>query len=1112
MRCGKLFVGWWLLTMVLTARGIGADEPATADAKLEPAGKTPALLDTGVGLKAPAGFKVELFADDPLAHDIFSMTIDSHGRVVVAGKGYVKILHDDDGDGRADRATLFSDVPKSGAHGLCFDGDDLICTGDNAVMRLRDANGDGVADGRPEIWTKQTQPLKHSEHGANGIVKGPDGWFYVVCGNDAGVSEAHATTPHSPVKKPNCGAIVRFSPDGKQSEIVAHGFRNPYDLDFNEHGHLFTVDSDGERDQYLPWYTPTRLFDVAIGQHHGWVLRGWQHSWNRPEYFVDNVPRLAEFGRGSPTGVVVYRHRQFPERYRGSVLNACWTLGRVYHCPLTPKGSSYESQKEIFLETTGDVGFAPVDLAVGPRGDLFIAIGGRGTRGGVFRVSYTGDRPANPGSEKPVTADDSTTRLLEVLNADQRLASWSRTKWEPVARKLGKAAFEKAAVDEALSLRLRIAAIEVLVDPFDAPISLELVSQLASSPLGNDLVARAMWAASRVSPESVPKLSLAFLSKKDARVRRAAWESITATEENFPALPWAEILAESDRRVCAAGITAYARRLAHTDSFVKAAMMLEQGLIEDQDVARAFKRRGMADTFFRNVEGLTRKLIAVRELQFLLGDVRTEVTQPSVYAGYIASKPRDAEDDISFWLNSLPKFPSGDRNLDREVARTLGMLGKDESGLVERMAKVSSENTSVEDDIHYLIVLSLLPGPRSEKATRETAYTLVELQHKMRAGQMVPSRNWPLRVGEMFEELCKRDAKLAQTLIDSISFSLPEHSLFATRMPVPLRESAARKLLRASRKLWTDERWTPELVEVIGSLPTDEALPVLREQWSDFVVRDAIVAQLAKTPQAEDRTRFVESLGSVQQQTVEVAAGALARIEWDATADELLAAMQALRQACSAKEFAATRKKMTELLTMWSGQKIAVQETTPANLLADYQPWFDWFARKHPEVARKLHDIGGADAESWKERLATVDWTTGDVPRGKVSFEKRACARCHAGADRLGPDLAGAAGRLSRDDLFTAIVDPNKDVAPLYQTTQVVTRSGKVFQGLIVYESPESTLVQTTPDTTVRITGEEITAMRKGRQSLMPTNLLNGADDRELADLLAYMKTLRVAK
>ncbi|MCE9529058.1 MAG: hypothetical protein K8R36_23670, partial [Planctomycetales bacterium] len=57
---------------------------------------------SALGIQAPDGFEVSLFAGDDLAHDIFSLTTDSKGRIVVAGAGYVKILHDDNKDGKAD--------------------------------------------------------------------------------------------------------------------------------------------------------------------------------------------------------------------------------------------------------------------------------------------------------------------------------------------------------------------------------------------------------------------------------------------------------------------------------------------------------------------------------------------------------------------------------------------------------------------------------------------------------------------------------------------------------------------------------------------------------------------------------------------------------------------------------------------------------------------------------------------------------------------------------------------------------------------------------------------------------------------------------------------------
>ena len=368
-----------------------------------------------LGIRVPDGFEVKRFASDELAHDIHCMTFDASGNVVVAGTGYIKVLLDSDGDGIADSSRLYSDRPKSGLHGMVFDGADLVCTGDNSIMRLRDTDGDGKADGEPIVWSR----LRNPEHGANGLIQGPDGWFYLICGNDAGVTASHAQTTGSPIRDPGSGALVRFSPTGETSEIVADGFRNPYDLSINHHGHVFTVDSDGERDHHLPWYVPTRMFDIAPGEHHGWVNNGWTLSWSRPESFFDNVPRVESFGRGSPTGVAVYRHRQFPSNYHDGVFHCCWTLGRVYFTSLQKEGAGYRGQKEVFLQTIGETGFAPVDIAVGPRGAIWIAIGGRGTQGGIFRISYS-----NASDNSRASAE----KLVEVLSAPQPLSAWSPRK------------------------------------------------------------------------------------------------------------------------------------------------------------------------------------------------------------------------------------------------------------------------------------------------------------------------------------------------------------------------------------------------------------------------------------------------------------------------------------------------------------------------------------------------------------------------------------------------------------------------------------------------------------------------------------------------------------
>src|ERR1051325_11723375 len=82
----------------------------------------PLLAQPNLGLKVPPGFEVVEFADAKLANDIHCMTIDPKGRVVVAGRGYIRILVDDDGDARADRVLEFANEPRDGGQGLLWEG------------------------------------------------------------------------------------------------------------------------------------------------------------------------------------------------------------------------------------------------------------------------------------------------------------------------------------------------------------------------------------------------------------------------------------------------------------------------------------------------------------------------------------------------------------------------------------------------------------------------------------------------------------------------------------------------------------------------------------------------------------------------------------------------------------------------------------------------------------------------------------------------------------------------------------------------------------------------------------------------------------------------------
>ena len=468
-----------------------------------------------------------------------------------------------------------------------------------------------------------------------------------------------------------------------------------------------------------------------------------------------------------------------------------------------------------------------------------------------------------------------------------------------------------------------------------------------------------------------------------------------------------------------------------------------------------------ADCFAACGSDATLPLEAVRLLQIALGDLRTQPGQAEVYSGYVGNLTEkwDPATRASLASQLAPAFPTADSELNRELARLLGMLGADDTPLLPAIVRQWTPESAVEDDIHYLIVASLLPGKRDSEVTAATAHVLARLHAKLEAQGQFASRNWPLRVGEAFDELCRRDPALAPALVACNAFGRAAHAMFAERLQPPLAEVATRTLW--TRCLERGDEPTSELVALVGRLPEGEVHALLASQWDHGGLRDAIVLALAHHPRAGDRSKFVEGLASPQPAVVERAAQALVALGVNCSTPELAAAMRALKQACGAVKQTEPRRSLVKLLNFWTEENSDVEEDPdPARA---WVGWYELFENYYPAAAAELKRSSAADAESWQRRLAAVDWSSGDTVRGRAIFERRTCHRCHEQSGHLGPELKGAVARFSRDDLFTAIVDPNLEVSPTYQTTLIATNDGQVYHGLIVYESPEITLLQTAP-------------------------------------------------
>ncbi len=379
--------------------------------------------------KLPEGFVADLVYDVPNEQGSWvSMTTDDQGRLIAC-----------DQYGFLYRVTLTDDQPKiekieasvGSAQGLLYAFDSLYVMssgsggGNNGpkcepgLYRLRDTTNDDQFD---EV--KFLRLIRgRGEHGPHAIVLSPDKKSIHVCGgNMATMPEIDASRQkqvwqedqiikrypdargHANGVMAPGGWICKTDPEGKSFELVASGFRNEYDFDFDPNGEIFTYDADMEWDVGLPWYRPTRICHAVSGAEFGW--RHGSGKW--PTYYQDSVPPVVEIGPGSPTGVVFGTNAKFPAKYQHAFFASDWSYGIIYAVHLTPSGGTYTGEKEIFCTAPA----LPVtDVVINQHdGAMYFLIGGRRSQSALYRIRYTGSESTEP-AEYPALTDAAKKRM-----------------------------------------------------------------------------------------------------------------------------------------------------------------------------------------------------------------------------------------------------------------------------------------------------------------------------------------------------------------------------------------------------------------------------------------------------------------------------------------------------------------------------------------------------------------------------------------------------------------------------------------------------------------------------------------------------------------------------
>ena len=348
-------------------------------------------------LEVVHGFEVELFASEPLIQDPVDMTVDERGRMYVvempgypldtSGSGRIKMLHDTDGDGYPDQATLF-------AHGLTLPNgimpwkDGVLVTDAPDVLYYEDTDGDGISDVREVILTGFA--LTNPQYNVNNPLYGIDNWIYLSnygtvswtekfadTFGDEGGEIYYASAPDA-VRLPRNAhdRNVRFRPDSFELEMRSNS--SQFGHTFNEWGHHFLNDNSHPIfHEALAGRYMERNLNVAVAE--------------AAHYSFDHGPQERIFpitidpehqlltDRGvftSACGITWYHGGVFPAPYdRNVTFSAEPVHNVVFAAQVRSSGSVFTASRltegHEFLAST-DGWFRPVNFSVGPDGALYV--------------------------------------------------------------------------------------------------------------------------------------------------------------------------------------------------------------------------------------------------------------------------------------------------------------------------------------------------------------------------------------------------------------------------------------------------------------------------------------------------------------------------------------------------------------------------------------------------------------------------------------------------------------------------------------------------------------------------------------------------------------------
>ena len=350
--------------------------PGYRERKVITSGQKPLSPEDSIKLAhVPNGFEIALFASEPDIVNPIHIAWDHRGRAFVVetvdypnnlqagnlGHDRIRICEDTNGDGRADKFTLFADklsIPTS----IAFANGGVISTNGTQMLFLKDTDGDDKADVRKVLFEGFSMGDTHA--GVSNLRYGFDNWIYATVGY-SGFDGVVGGEQHK-----FATGVFRFKPDGSKLEFLQNTTNNTWGLGFTSDFDIMGSTANGNPS----WY---HTFPKSLYQAVGMEAPRTPRADDNPLFFPisTDIRQVDQFDRyTSAAGHAFYTSARFPESWRDRIAFVTEPTGKlVGQFEVSRKGAGFlAKQLPNNLFDSADAWSSPVFAETGPDGAAWI--------------------------------------------------------------------------------------------------------------------------------------------------------------------------------------------------------------------------------------------------------------------------------------------------------------------------------------------------------------------------------------------------------------------------------------------------------------------------------------------------------------------------------------------------------------------------------------------------------------------------------------------------------------------------------------------------------------------------------------------------------------------